>query len=240
VSLPHVNILTVTIYNKDQESLKNFLIENQGSLVELDVAVKDKFGKNLFDVIRQRSPTLRKLHLTTDRFIDFTGRDEKVNWTFLRGMKQLKDFQLARPSCNEPNWELYGTGPELLKLLPRNQLERLGLRGIGTSRQLGFWRPNYGEPEPELPLKLDLLRGFRNLRRLSLRYCTDAVDDNIIRFIVSEMTSLEELQVSHCSRLTDRGIVGTSEDDSDSIRNLKDSNNINIKYVSFNSKFFRN
>jgi len=72
-----------------------------------------------------------------------------------------------------------------------------------------------------LPFKLDLLRGLRNLRRLSLRYCTDAVDDNIMRFIVSEMTSLEELEVSHCSGLTDRGIVGTSEDNSDSIRNLR-------------------
>jgi len=47
------------------------------------------------------------------------------------------------------------------------------------------------------------------------------VDDDILRFIVEEIASLEELEMSHCSRLTDRGIAGTSEDGSDSIRNLK-------------------
>jgi len=47
------------------------------------------------------------------------------------------------------------------------------------------------------------------------------VNDAIMCFIVSEMTTLEEFEVSHCSRLTDAGIAGTSEDGSDSIRNLK-------------------
>jgi len=79
------------------------------------------------------------------------------------------------------------------------------------------------DTEPDLVVKLELLRGFRNLKRLSLRYCSDALDDDVMRFIVMEMTSLEELEVSHCSELTDAGLMGTSENGSysDSIQNLK-------------------
>jgi len=159
--------------------------------------------------------------LKTVKFVDIQRREMKVDWTFLQGMKRLKDFQVSRPSCKEPNRESYGTGALLLESLPRNQLERLGFRGIGAKSSGGFWKTNNGDVELQLPFKLDLVRGFRNLKRLSFRHCPDALDDEIIQFIVSEMTSLEELEVSHCSRLTNAGICGTLEDGSDSIRNLK-------------------
>jgi len=227
VTLPRLMSLSATVSNNDQQdSLKDFLANtNKECLKELDVVVREhddyEFGKNLFDAIRQLSPCLKKLHLQAFKFVDEQGNEmSKVDWTFLGKMKYLRDFQLARPRCLVPNWKSYGNGAILLESLPRNQLERLGLRGIGFKR-VGFWRDDVGDMEPELPFKLDLLRGFRNLRRLSLRYCPDAVDDDVLRFIVEEMPSLEELEVSHCSRLTDRGIAGTSGDGSDSIRNLK-------------------
>jgi len=225
VSLPHLNNLSATVsIDREQDSLRNFLAKNNNSLLELDVAVRrhHDFGSNLFDVIRQRSPYLKKLHLQAYKFGDEDGNEVKVDWTFLREMKVLRDFQLARPYVPvRPNWEFYGNGPLLLESLPRNQLERLSLRGIGT-KAAGFWRNDLSDNEPELPFKVDLLvRGFRNLKRLSLRYCPDAVDDEIMRVIIRDMTSLEEFEVSHCSGLSDAGIAGTSEDGSDSIRNLK-------------------
>jgi len=188
---------------RQQDSLKDFLAENQNSLVELDVEVVEgsSFRKNLFDVIRQRSPYLKKLHLKAHKFVDVDGKETmtKVDWSFLRGMKLLQDFQLSRPSSYgvDPNyWEFYGTGTLLLESLPRNQLlERLCLRGIGA-KTAGFWNTTYVNVTPEL--KLDLFRGFRNLKVLSLRHCPDAVDDDIMQLIVEEMTSLEELEVSHC------------------------------------------
>jgi len=227
VTLPRLVSLSATVSNaREQDSLKEFLAStNKDSLEELDVVVRGhddyEFENNLFDAIRQRSPTLKKLHLQAFKFVDEEGNEmSKVDWTFLGEMKYLRDFQLARPRCPVPNWKSYGNLSILLESLPRNQLERLGLRGIGF-KSVGFWRDQVSDMEPELPFKLDLFRGFRNLRRLSLRYCPDAVDDDIMRLIVEEMTSLEELQVSHCSRLTNAGIAGTSEDGSDSIRNLQ-------------------
>jgi len=91
----------------------------------------------------------------------------------------------------------------------------LALRGVGARHQ--FWRTIYGDSELELPFKLNLLRRFRNLKRLSLRDCHDAVDDDIIHFIVREMTSLEEFEISYCIKLTNAGIAGTLNDGSDSI-----------------------
>jgi len=224
VKLPRLRILSVTIhmYKTDQETLRRFLV-NHDSLEEVDVAVREEFGKNLFYVIRQLYRNVRKLHLKAKKFVDIVGGSELtiIDWTFLRAMTRLKDFQLCRPFCDNANWGAYGNGSRLLECLPRNQLERLGFRGIGA-RPGGFWRSNDLEVEPELSFKLNLLRGFLNLRRLSLRYCTDAVDDDVMRFIVTEMTSLEELEVSHCSKLSDAGLKGTSEDgSSDSIRNLQ-------------------
>jgi len=66
-------------------------------------------------------------------------------------------------------------------------------------------------PQEEAPLvtKFELLRGFRYLKRLSFRHSPNAVDDDVIQFIFREMTALEELEVSHCSRLTDVGLAGT-------------------------------
>jgi len=41
----------------------------------------------------------------------------------------------------------------------------------------------------------------------------NAVDDKVLQFILKEMTSLEEFEVSHCSRLTDVGIAGTGPEE---------------------------
>jgi len=223
VKLPRLKISTATVYKADQDTLKDFLAKHE-NLEEVDVAVRREFRKNLLDVIKQRCPNLRKLHLKAKKFVDFVGGSEQtIDWTFLRAMTRLKDFQLSRPFCKNPNWEAHGSGTRLLESLPRNQLERLGLRGIGFGRRnfCGFLGNHDLEEEPELPFKLDLLRGFLNLRRLSFFRCPDAVEDDVMRFIVTEMTSLEELEVSHCTHLTDAGLAGSLEDGSDSIRNLK-------------------
>jgi len=222
LKLPRLKILTVTIDKAEQETLEHFLVHHE-SLEEIEIAVRSAFGKNLFDVIQQRfCPNLKTLHLKAKNFVDSVrGRVQTVDWTFLGTMTQLRDFQLSRPYCNNnANWEAYGNGRRLLESLPRDQLERLGLRGIGTGAA-GFWRSDEVETEPSLSIRLDLLGGFRNLRRLSFYRCRDAVDDDVMRFIVTEMTSLEELEVSHCSKLSDAGIRGTLDDGSDSIRNLQ-------------------
>jgi len=184
VTFPRLTSLSATVTSyREQDSLKDFLAStNLKSLLELEVTVKRKngFRKNLFDVIRKRSPSLKKLHLQAPKFPDEAGNEiSKVNWTFLGEMKCLKDFQLRRPRCFGPHWESYGNGTLLLESLPKNQLERLCLRGIGA-KYVGFWRTKRHGIEAELPLKLDLFRGFRNLKSLSLRHCPDAVDDDIL------------------------------------------------------------
>jgi len=77
--------LTMNLQNQDQKTFRMLIIaDNQNSFVEIDVDVKREFGENLFDVIRARSPHLKKLHLTTRKFADVKGRETmKVDWIFL-------------------------------------------------------------------------------------------------------------------------------------------------------------
>jgi len=235
VSLPRLTCLNVTVLGEGQKPLSDFLA-NTPSLETLDLAVvQSALGWRLFESIKRRSANLKKFHLQVKmfcRFFNSEGSEERVDWSFLGGMGRLKDFQLSRPTCENARWPIYGTGTRVLQELPRNQLERLGFEGIGERRdEWGFWKtrlcdrePRNGNVvyfEPNLGYKLKLLRGFRNLKRLSFNRCLDAVDNDIMRLIVSEMTSLEEFEVSHCSRLTDAGFAGKSEDGSDSIRNLR-------------------
>jgi len=220
VTLPRLASLTVTINVEGLESLKQFLATNHQSLEEVDVGVKKQFAMTLLDVIRQRCSNLKKIHLKAKRFVVAEEEESRVDWTFLGDMKRLRDFALCRPYDKNANWEKYGNGTRLLESLPRNQLERLSLKGIGA-RKIGFWKVNALDNEPELSFKLNILDGFRNLKRLSLLLCPDAVDDGVMQFIIKEMTSLEEFEVSQCSQLTDAGFAGNSEDGSDSIRNLK-------------------
>jgi len=224
-TLPQLNSFTVTLPTWNYQSskrLKDFLADHP-SLEELDVSDdKAGFSLSLLYGIKEHCPNLRKLHLKAIYFVDSESEvyERKVDWTFLKSMTRLKDFQISRPNCFDYKREWYGNGIRLLQALPRHQLERLSFRGIGV--KCGFWKQDDDlEGEPDLAFKLELLHGFRNLRRLSFYRCRDAVDDNIIRFIQREMTSLEVLEISHCSRLTDAGLAGTFEDGSDSIRNIK-------------------
>jgi len=220
VALPRLRSLTAAASVEGQDRLNDFLV-NHPTLEELDVDVEEEFLTSLLDVIKLRSANLRKLHLNAVKFVKVLGRREvKVDWRFLGEMTRLEDFQLARPVWRNRNWEKYGNGTRFLECLPQNQLETLSLEGIGA-RDYGFWRVRdlLGQYiDIELTSKLELLGGFRNLKRLSLRRCPDAVDDKIMQFIVKEMTSLEELEVTHCSQLTDVGFAGTSGDGSDAIR----------------------
>jgi len=117
-----------------------------------------------------------------------------VNWSFLEGMEQLTDFQLEISWDGKhelPPGDRYLGRPRLLECLPKNQLERLGLKGLQAVTIWGsFWRcpseedPAQGrEPTPNVtegvPLasKVDLLRGFENLKRLSFRHSPNALDD---------------------------------------------------------------
>jgi len=228
VRLPHLKSLTATVSKTGQESLKEFL-GNHVYLEELDIAVQKDFGRDLFDVIKTRSANLTKLHLNAKKLVDLIGgREESVDWSFLERMIRLKDFQICRPLCNNARWDKFGNGPRILESLHprRNQLERLSFRGIGA-KDCGFWNRNFFGFDVlmvvELPLhdKLELLHGFTNLKCLSFNRCPDAVDDNVMQLILTEMTSLEEFEVSHCSRLTDAGLAGTGQGEGRvSIRNL--------------------
>jgi len=108
VKLPRLQILTASVFKADQDKLKDFLA-NHEHLEEVDVAVKREFGKNLFNVIRQLCHNLKKLHLKAKKFVDSAstagGRQKNVDWTFLGALTRLRDFQLSRPHCKNPNWK---------------------------------------------------------------------------------------------------------------------------------------
>jgi len=232
LTFPRLRSLTTIVYESDQDDFGDFLANHQ-MLEELDVLVELELTASLLDVIILRSANLRKLHLGSHQFVEsLGGREKTVDWGFLGEMTRLKDFKIVRLHSRPfYGWEKYGNGTYFLQSLPPNQLERLSLEGIGYgTTDCGFWRYKHASSglydsylDLELTSKLELLRGFRNLKRLSLLRCPNAVDDDIMQFIVREMTSLEELEVSNCSQLTDAGIAGNLEDGTDSIGNLKGS-----------------
>jgi len=217
VTMPHLRSLTATVSPAGSFNFGTFLI-NHPKLEELDVGVLDLD----FDICRDRRVALweaikrhctgnavvKKLHLRFSEWF-FSSSGAKDDWSFLEGMKAMIDFQLVSTF----GW--LECGFRLLETLSRNQkLERLSLQGMHVAG--GFWRFHYRDEivsrETPLAKKLELLRGFRSLKRLSFRRCPNAVDDDVIQFIFREMTSLEELEVSHCPRLTDVGISGTGHE----------------------------
>jgi len=246
VTIPHLKTLTTVLPTSANVNFETFLI-NSPALEELDIEVDDSSSPcemdaadEFWEAFKRRCSasgnTLKKVHLTTCPFFwDAQETSVILDWSFLDEMKTLEDFQLEIDFVT-----LYkkgiGIGPRVLECLPKNKLTSLRLKGIHSGGR--FWRvspedsDNEG-PEPavvvteEVPLsqKLDLLAGFRNLKHLSFRYSLNALDDEVIQFIFREMNCLEELEVSHCSRLTDLGISGTGpqEEESErvSIRSLK-------------------
>jgi len=127
-------------------------------------------------------------------------------------MKNPEDFQLESSFGSIS----LGSGERLLEALSRNQkLQRLSLDRMNFEDN--FWRlcTQYIEREVgmvsrEAPLasKLELLRGFKNLKRLSFRRCRYAVDDEVIQLIFREMTSIQEQEFSQCPDFTDAGLTG--------------------------------
>jgi len=206
------------------------ILDCTSNMEELELAVKGALSAlpiDIFDVIAQRSASLKKLHLKSKELVDLDGDYRDVDWTFLGVMTQLKDFKLSRRFTNcdyDCEFQIFGFEECLLECLPRDQLERLSLRGI-SARNTDFWRRNESQDdydEAGLPFKLELLQGFRNLKSLRVNRChSNAVNDDVMRFISQEMTSLVELEFGHCSELTNAGIAGTSKDGSDSIRNIR-------------------
>jgi len=176
---------------------------------------------------------LKKVHLKTHRnFWPFgVGRVVIRDWGFLGEMTPLKDFQVESTFISK-RLEIWrgslGVGWRFLEWLSKNQLERLSLNEMhfqGSFRRFcseGEER-YFISPQEEVPLatKFDLLRGFRNLKRLSFRHSPNAVDDDVIQFHFRGMTALEELEVSHCSRLTDVGLAGTGPEEEEREKNRK-------------------
>jgi len=185
-------------------------------LEEVEITMQDEFPVDLLHEIKNCTK-LKKLNLKAKRFVNKEGDETTADWSFLKAMPCLKEFHLVHPRTQYNNWES-GNGKRLLESLPLTQLERLTLRGIGSAHN-GFW--SLCGKQPDLEDKLNLFRGLRNLKFLSFRYCFDSVDDEVMQVINKEMTSLEVLELSHCSNLTDRGFTGQLEDHSDSIQNLR-------------------
>jgi len=217
IMLPNLKRLEVSITPSGQEVLCVFLT-NHPLLEELNVAVSKEFGRSLLAAIQGRSSKLKKLHIKAKTFAGFGDEGGRVDWSFLGGMAELKDFTIAHPHNPETNFESYGTGPQFLECLPQEQLHHLSFKGIGHSL-LGFWRTRNGllaedehgnmvSSELGLDMKKDLLRGFQNLRSLSFIRCPEAVDDKVIQFICREMTKLERLEITHSKFLTDNGLNG--------------------------------
>jgi len=183
-------------------NLETFL-SNHPKLEQLDILVNDggtdmQNNMDLWGVIKRHCSaagiSLKKLHIElSDYFLSCSGA--RVDWSFLEGMKSLEDFRL------ESTLKPLEYGLRFLECLSRNQkLERLSVNGMHVRGS--FWR-YYSEgqgrtdvtEEVQLATKLDLLGRFRNLKRLSFRRSWNAIDDEVLQFILIEMTSLEELEM---------------------------------------------
>jgi len=234
----HLKSLTTVAYPSLDCSLEHFL-KNHPKLKELKLTIMNDFTsgmkEDMWKAIKRRCAAagayLNKVNLKT--FRNFWKEIDVLDWSFLEEMKALENFQIEIiwNSRFEVMTDSFGFGPSVLESLSRiGKLERLSLNGIHIAGS--FWKlfcspEGQGTPivTDELPLatKFDLLGRFRSLKHLSFRHSMNAVDDDVIQFIFREMTSLEELEVSHCERLTDVGIAGTGskEDEKVSIRSLK-------------------
>jgi len=213
--------LSASVYFEDQRTLEAFINNHAPLLEELEVSVKKKLSLSLYIGIRDGCVNLRKFHVTAKYLVTLAGDEGIVNKNGDFGaMTRLKDFQFARPyDDSSSNRAIYGSGVEFLRFIASNeQLERLSFKGVGNRRyeRYGFWntrrRGRNGQQtnfEVQLEMKLELIRGLRNLKRLSFIRCKNAVDDRVMQFILRELTKLEELEVSHCEGLTDVGIGGT-------------------------------
>jgi len=219
MTLPGLKRLKVEFEVVDCPKFEAFL-ENLPLLDELDVSVVDTprvfVNISLLEVIKRRCANLKKLHLKLRNFVGIEGN---VDWSFLGEMKHLKDFQINRPNIVYFLNDSFGTGPQFLYCLPKNQLEKLSLQGIRCGLgDVGFWTClNYGHfrgynveslHKTSTAEILDLPSRFRNLRRLSFRNSPNAVDNELLRFILRENTSLEELEFTLCPYLTNDGIAG--------------------------------
>jgi len=231
VIMPHLKSLTAVVYCDVAVQLQSFL-RHHPKLEQLECRVLKSLNFDrqqaidMWEVIKRRCSAaayLKKLHLElAEGFMYWSGANDE-DWNFLEGMRSLEDFQLGSYQGS------LGSGTWLLEALPRNQLKRLSLNDMGVEKS--FWRycsPEGGEgpvavtEEVPLATKLELFRGFQNLKRLSFRHSWNAVDDDVIQFIFREMNCLEELEVSHCFRLTDVGLAGTGpEKERVSIRKLQ-------------------
>jgi len=181
ITLPRLRRLTAFINSEDEETFVAFLNNHLASLEELDFGVREKFGRKLFEAIMKHCGNLKKLHLKVKELTGYWR--EKVDWSFLAGMKRLRDFQISRPYCFDIDAHSYGNGPTFLESLPRSQIQRLIFKGIRD--HTSFWetqtydaeREENVEIEPELQFKLELLGNFHNLRSLSFHRCGNAIDD---------------------------------------------------------------
>jgi len=211
VTLPQLKSLTAVLNADVTVNFETFLV-NHPTLEEFEICViNDSIHgmRGFWEAIKRRctasSAYLKKVHLNISVLLTCT--DAKDDWSFLAGMKNLEDFQLQ--SYFGSGW--LGSGERLLACLPRNQkLQRLSLDRMDFAGS--FWRycsEKKGRRRVPLDTKLEYLRGFHNLKRLSFRQCRDAVDNEVMQLIFREMTDLEELKVSDCPRLTDAGISGT-------------------------------
>jgi len=221
VILPQLKSLTTSVSSAETFNFETFLT-NHPKLEELELHVNDDDDDHeLLKAIKRRCSAagayLKKVHSTTEQFFwTSQGTNVLLDWSFLEEMKALEDFQVEMSfefMSESEIWEhALGMGPRILECLPMNQLEKLSLNGIHFEGS--FWRvsPEEGEDvlSKEVPLatKLDLLRKFKNLKRLSFRHSPNAVNDDVIQFIFREMTCLDELEVSHCPHLTDFGMSG--------------------------------
>jgi len=214
--LPQLKTLTAVVDTAGTANFETFLM-NHPALEELDIQVNNGTAgsRDLWEKIKRHccasGEALKKLHLKMPEFFlgGFGAKDNE--WAFLAGMKVLEDFQL------QVSVGSFGSGTRLLETLPRNRkLQRLSLDKMLFERNFWNFRSQCIErglemvsTDAPLATKLELLRKFPNLKRLSFRHCPNAVDDDVIQLIFEEMTSLEELELSHCPYLTDVGIAGT-------------------------------
>jgi len=176
------------------ESLIAFLKKNP-LLEELTLVIAGPCERKLVQTISLLF-NLKKLHVKAKVIgkFDMECSLSNYDWSFLCGMKYLKDFRAA--IVYDKDLFVF---PDLVTWLPRSQMERLAfksivfpcMRNLREVRDRNFYFSQY-----------------KNLKRLSIYRCANFADDSLMQVIIQNFSSLEELEVQYVNELSDAGITG--------------------------------
>jgi len=180
-----------------QTMLADFMLKHE-TLEEIELQLGGSMPNRLLArVLGRRSGTIKTFHLKLS-FPSNTSGPREFEWNILHSMPRLNDFALSIMNVNDVH-----SGQKYLESLPKNQLEKLSLEGVGW--RIGFWNANNNGGVPFV--KQDLLMGFSCLKSLRISNCPDALDDDTLKFILAEFIRLKELEIICCGKISHEGFI---------------------------------